>query len=239
MKQTKTNNSSMLRFITGNPSKTDNYQATNIKNIFRPRRVSNTLKDALNRLSKDRHSDKSPSNISIEHSPQKQATEINGSQRLSLAKVGVSSLSKMHSKHSIFQLPVVNKLDTISPSMTNRYMYTRNHQILSRNTYYLKTQTKNPLNTRSTADKAYNTPYSYRSSNHAIFDRHSSRATANTQVSTVVDVNTKSNQNSIGYRHATINDDNSHINDTFKQRRLRMYAQNKYDSNMQSRRDAV
>lgn len=123
------------------------------KNIFKPRRVSNTLKEALSKIS-----NKEKPTLSTPMSPQKYSPspiqKSAESNQLKLNKFNLTVLNKTSSqKGNIFQLPLNDKDKNISPFPTDR---NRSNSIVQKspsNTYYLKLQNRNAINAKAAGNK--------------------------------------------------------------------------------------
>ena len=126
-------------------------QAKGTTRFLKDKRASSTLKDSVSKIgiAKDI--------ISMPMSPVKQSpmmtSRSKNEEKVKLGKFNLASLTKRNGSKNLFQLPMTNRNDAISPLQTERQDSLQKAGVSPQKTYYIKTQNKNSVNTRATISK--------------------------------------------------------------------------------------
>lgn len=207
-------------------------QAVGVKTFLKSKRASSTLRDALSKIGSDKLAA-----ASLPMSPSKQSPMMTHrplkDDKVKLGKFNLMSLTKKNSNVNIFQLPVAAKKvsENLSPLQTDRHPSITKVAVSPHNTYYLRTQNKNPINARATAGKFFKKSESSENSGTGMFNRQSSQGQIKTKTSSFREGGgIKSTEKSIGFRPNVTQTEK--MGDTLRERKLRVAANPKNTSKL-------
>lgn len=173
-------------------------QANGTTSFLKDKRGSSTLKNSVSKIGIAKDITSMPMSP-VKKSPMMTSRSKN-EEKVKLGKFNLASLTKRNSSKNLFQLPMANKNDAISPLQTERHHSLQKAGVSPNNTYYLKTQNKNSVNARATIGKFFKKSDSSETSPNGIFSRQASHGMVKTKTKSFREHPLKSLEKSIGFK---------------------------------------